>query len=181
MAKSIPEMREPKVLISEVKIRNRVRDLAQEITHDYKGKDLVVICVLKGSFIFFADLIRQIDLPIHCEFMGLSSYGGGTHSTGEVKITLDLTEVVNGKHVLIVEDIVDSGLTVQYLMATLKTRRPASIRTAALLMKPDSIKSDVDVDYVGFEIGNEFVIGYGLDYAGRYRQLPFVGVLDQQN
>ncbi len=174
-------IREPRVLIPEVKIRTRVRELAQQINHDYKGKELVVICVLKGSFIFFADLIRQIDLPIHCEFMGLSSYGGGTHSTGEVKITLDLTEVVNGKHVLIVEDIVDTGLTVQYLMATLTTRRPSSIRTVALLMKPESVAADVDVDYVGFKIGNDFVIGYGLDYAGRYRQLPYVGILDQEN
>lgn len=168
----------PKVLLSEVKIRQRVREMGQQIAHDLRGKDVVAVCVLKGSFIFFADLIRSIDLPIHCEFMGLSSYGSGTSSSGEVKITMDLAEPVQDKHVLIIEDIVDSGLTMEYLMASLKTRRPASIRTAALLVKPESIKSDIKVDYTGFKIGNEFVIGYGLDYAGRYRQLPYIGVLD---
>jgi hypoxanthine phosphoribosyltransferase len=165
-------------MLSEARIRSRVREIGQQITQDYRGKDLVVVCVLKGSFIFFADLIRAIDLPISCEFMGLSSYGSGVVSSGEVKITLDLTEPVQGKHVLVVEDIVDSGLTMQYLLAAISQRRPASVRTVSLLMKPDSVRTEVEVDYVGFKIGNEFVIGYGLDYAGRFRQLPFIGVLE---
>jgi len=171
----------PKALLSEVKIRQRVRELGAQITQDYKGKDLVVVCVLKGSFIFFADLIRCIDLPISCEFMGVSSYGSGTVSSGEVKITLDLTEPVQGRHILIVEDIVDSGLTMKYLVNNLTTRKPASIRCASLLVKPESVENEVDVEYTGFQIGKEFVIGYGLDYAGRFRQLPYVGIFEQEN
>ena len=171
----------PKALITEARIRQRVRELGQEITQEYKGKDLVVVCILKGSFIFFADLIRSIDLPITCEFMGLSSYGSGTKSSGEVKVTLDLQEPIQGKHVLLVEDIVDSGLTVSYLLTSLKTRKPASIKTVALLVKPENIETDVEVEYTGFRIGREFVIGYGLDYAGRFRQLPYVGIFEQEN
>lgn len=171
----------PKVLLSEVKIRQRIQEMAAQIAHDYKGKEVVAVCILKGSFIFFADLIRSIDLPMNCEFMGVSSYGAGTTSSGEVKITLDLTEPVAGKHLLLIEDIVDSGLTMRYLLNNLSARKPASVKVAALLMKPDSLQAPIEVDYVGFKIGSEFVIGYGLDYAGRYRQLPYIGVLDHEN
>lgn len=170
----------PKVLIPEAKLRNRVQDLATEIAFDHRGKELTAICVLKGSFIFFADLIRQIDLPMQCEFMGVSSYGNKMISSGEVKMTLDLTEPLFGKHVIIVEDIIDSGLTMQYLVNTIKARKPASLKVCSLLYKPDSLKCDLNVDYHGFKLGNEFVVGYGLDYAGRYRQLPYVGVIENE-
>jgi hypoxanthine phosphoribosyltransferase len=171
----------PRVLIPESKIRQRVVELAQEISHDYRGKDVTAICVLKGSFVFFADLIRMLDLQISCEFLGLSSYGGGTVSSGEVKMTMDTHEPLHGRHVLVVEDIVDSGLTMQYLMNNLKGRRPASLKSCAFLLKPDSVKNHVEVDYTGFKIGNEFVVGYGLDYAGKYRQIPYVGVLENED
>ncbi len=168
----------PKVLIPEVKLEDRIAELAQEIEFDYRNRELTAICVLKGSFIFFSDLIRQIKLPLSCEFMGVSSYGASTKSSGEVKLTLDLADSVQGKHLLIIEDIVDTGLTVQYLVNTLSARKPASVKVAALLWKPDSMKCDVKVDYVGFKMGPEFVVGYGLDHAGRYRQLPYIGVIE---
>jgi hypoxanthine phosphoribosyltransferase len=171
----------PKVLISEEKIRQRVRDLAAEIAFDYRGKELTTICVLKGSFIFFADLIRQIGLPMNCEFMGLSSYGNKTSSSGEVKVTLDMTEPLNGRHVLIIEDIVDTGLTMSYLLNNLKARQPASVKICSLLFKPDSLKCDLEVQYSGFKLGNEFVVGYGLDHAGRLRQLPYIGVVESEH
>ena len=171
----------PRVLIPESKIKQRIQDLATEITFDYRGKELTVICVLKGSFIFFADLIRQIDLPISCEFMGVSSYGNKTASSGEVKMTLDMTEPLNGKHVIIVEDIVDTGLTMQYLVNNLKARKPASLKVCSLLVKPESLKCDVEIDYVGFKLGKEFVVGYGLDHAGRFRQLPYIGIVENEH
>ncbi|MBI3555919.1 MAG: hypoxanthine phosphoribosyltransferase [Deltaproteobacteria bacterium] len=171
----------PRVLIPESKIKQRIQDLATEITFDYRGKELTVICVLKGSFIFFADLIRQIDLPISCEFMGVSSYGNKTASSGEVKMTLDMTEPLNGKHVIIVEDIVDTGLTMQYLVNNLKARKPASLKICSMLVKPESLKCDVEIDYVGFKLGKEFVVGYGLDHAGRFRQLPYIGIVENEH
>lgn len=170
-----------KVLIAEAKIRARVNELGAQISHDYRGKEVVAICVLRGSFVFFADLVRAIEVPLSCEFMGVSSYGGSTTSSGEVKITLDLMEPVQGKHLLIIEDIVDTGLTMRYLLNTLSTRKPASIRVATLLVKPEAIQSPVELDYIGFKIGNEFVVGYGLDYAGKFRQLPYVGLLNHEN
>ncbi len=171
----------PRVLIPESKIKQRIQDLATEITFDYRGKELTVICVLKGSFIFFADLIRQIDLPISCEFMGVSSYGNKTASSGEVKMTLDMTEPLNGKHVIIVEDIVDTGLTMQYLVNNLKARKPASLKICSMLVKPESLVCDVEIDYVGFKLGKEFVVGYGLDHAGRFRQLPYIGIVENEH
>lgn len=171
----------PKPLISEVKIRQRIRELGELITDEYRGQDLVVVSVLKGSFIFFADLIRSIKTPLHCEFMGLSSYGSGSTSSGEVKVTLDLLEPIEGKHVLIVEDIVDTGVTMSYLLKTLSNRKPLSLKVASLLFKPDALKQPLELDYVGFRIGNEFVVGYGLDYGGRYRQLPYIGLLEHEN
>jgi hypoxanthine phosphoribosyltransferase len=171
----------PRVLIPEVKLKQRVQDLATEIAFDYRGKEITAICVLKGSFIFFADLMRQVDLPMHCEFMGLSSYGNKTISSGEVKITLDMTEPLNGKHVIIVEDIVDTGLTMQYLVNHLKARKPASLKICSLLTKPDCLKCEIDVDYVGFKLNREFVVGYGLDHAGRFRNLPYIGVIENEH
>jgi hypoxanthine phosphoribosyltransferase len=171
----------PRVLIPEIKIKQRIQDLATEIAFDYRGKEITAISILKGSFIFFADLIRQIDLPMHCEFMGVSSYGGKMVSSGEVKMTLDITEPLAGRHVIIIEDIVDSGLTLQYLFNTLKQRKPASIKVCSLLVKPDNLRCDVEIDYVGFRLGKEFVVGYGLDHAGRHRQLPYVGVIENEH
>lgn len=171
----------PRVLIPETKIRQRTLDLASEITFDYRGKEVVAICILKGSFIFFSDLIRNIDLPLTCEFMGVSSYGNKTTSSGEVKVTLDMTEPLNGKHVIVIEDIVDTGLTMQYIVNTLRARKPASLKVCTLLHKPECMKCDLDLDYVGFKIGNEFVVGYGLDHGGRFRNIPYIGVMDNEH
>lgn len=175
------EIEFPKILIPESKIKQRIQDLGSEITFDYRGKEVTAVCVLKGSFIFFADLIRKIELPLSCEFVGMSSYGEKTTSSGEVKVTLDLNEPIQGKHVIIIEDIVDSGLTMQYIINMLKTRKPASLRVCSLLVKPESIKADIEIDYVGFRIGKEFVVGYGLDYANRFRHIPYIGVLESEH
>jgi hypoxanthine phosphoribosyltransferase len=168
----------PDVYLSEDEIAQRVEALGEAITKDYQGLELVVICVLKGSFIFCTDLIRKIDLPLQLEFMALSSYGESTQSSGTVTFEMDVSSSIAGKHVLIVEDIVDSGLTIMTLMKTLKTRAPASLKLASLLFKPSKLKHEVKIDYLGFEIEDKFVIGYGLDYAGRYRELPYIGVLN---
>ncbi len=140
-----------------------------------------MICVLRGSFIFFTDLIRQIDLPVTCEFLGVSSYGNKMVSSGEVKLTLDINDPLEGRHVIVVEDIVDSGLTLHYIMSLLRARKPATLKSCSLLLKPESLKLDIDVDYIGFRIGNEFVVGYGLDYAGKYRGLPYIGFLEHEH
>src|SRR4051812_1764046 len=141
------QMMLPRVLIPETKIKQRIQDLATEIAFDYRGKEVVAICVLKGSFIFFSDLIRAIDLPMSCEFMGVSSYGNKTTSSGEVKVTLDMTEPLSGKHVVVIEDIVDTGLTMQYLLNNLRSRKPASLKVCSLLLKPETMKVDLDIDY----------------------------------
>jgi hypoxanthine phosphoribosyltransferase len=169
---------QPKILIPEVRLQARVAELAHEINHDYRGLEIVAVCVLKGSFIFFSDIIRHLDTPMSCEFLGVSSYGNKMVSSGEVKVTLDMNEPLEGKHVIVFEDIVDSGLTLSYILNTLKTRRPASLKSCSLLVKEDAIKADVQVDYTGFKIGNEFVVGYGIDYAGKHRGLPYVGYLE---
>ncbi len=163
------------VLISEQDLRVRVAAMGAEITRDYQGKPLVLIGVLKGSFIFLADLIRAINLPVTVDFIGISSYQG-TRSTGVVQITSDLTRPIEGKHVLLVEDIVDSGLTMRYLLDNLATRRPESVRVAALLEKPARAQVKIPIDYRGFVIGDAFVVGYGLDWDGKLRNLPYVGV-----
>lgn len=168
----------PKVLIPEVKIQTRIAELAQEISSDFQGRELTAICILKGSFIFFSDLIRRLDMPMTCEFIGVSSYGNKMVSSGEVKMTLDLNDPIENKHVLIVEDIVDSGLTLNYITNLLQARRPATLKTCSLLLKPSSLKVDVNVDYVGFKIGPEFVVGYGVDLAGKYRGLPYIGYVE---
>jgi hypoxanthine phosphoribosyltransferase len=168
--------REPAdVLLSEERIRERVRELGREIARDYAGRPLVVVGVLKGSFVFLADLVRAIDLPISVDFIGISSYAGSS-STGVVKITSDLTRPIEGQHVLLVEDIVDTGLTMQYLLENLETRRPASIAVCALLEKPARAKVKVPIAYRGFAVDDVFVVGYGLDWDGKMRNLPYVGV-----
>lgn len=163
-----------KVYISEEKIKQTVERIGKELTTKFKGKKVVAVCVLKGSFLFFSDLIRQIDTDITCEFFGVSSYHGGTSSSGEVKVTLDLASPVEGQHVILVEDIVDTGLTMNYLRKALESRNPASLTTVTLLEKPDALKVPCQLDYVGFKITNEFVVGYGLDYEGFYRNLPYI-------
>jgi hypoxanthine phosphoribosyltransferase len=163
------------VLISEADLRERVRVLGREITRDYAGKSLVVVGVLKGSFIFLADLVRAVDLPLVVDFVGISSYQG-TSSSGVVKITSDLARPIEGKDVLLVEDIVDTGLTMRYLLDNLATRGPASLKVCALLEKPARARVSIPIDYRGFVVGDEFVVGYGLDWDGRMRNLPYVGV-----
>jgi hypoxanthine phosphoribosyltransferase len=163
------------VLISAEELAARVRALGREITRDHEGKPLVVVGVLKGSFIFLADLVRAIDLPLSIDFIGITSYQGSS-STGVVQITSDLTRPIEGKDVLLVEDIVDTGLSMRYLLDNLATRRPSSLRVCALLEKPARARVKVPIDYRGFVIGDEFVVGYGLDWDGKMRNLPFVGV-----
>jgi len=163
------------VLISAAQLAARVQALGREITRDHAGKPLVVVGVLKGSFIFLADLVRAIDLPLSVDFIGITSYEGAS-TTGVVKITSDLTRPIEGKDVLLVEDIVDTGLSMRYLLDNLATRRPASLEVCALLEKPGRARVKVPIDYRGFVIGDEFVVGYGLDWDGKMRNLPFVGV-----
>jgi hypoxanthine phosphoribosyltransferase len=170
---------EPAVYIAEAHIKTRVRELADKINADYGNQEITAICTLKGSIVFYTDLLRHLKMPVVCEFLGLSSYGAQTHSTGEVKVTLDLNEPLLGKHVLIVEDIVDSGLTLAYMVDYLNVRKPASLKTASLLFKPEALKApNLKIDYVGFEIPSKFVVGYGLDYAEKFRGLPYIGVIE---
>lgn len=166
-----------RILITSEEIGARVRELGQQITNDYAGQDILMIGVLRGAVIFMSDLARAIKRPIDIDFMAISSYGMSTNSSGVVRILKDLDEVVQGRHLLIVEDIIDSGLTLNYLVENLKSRKPASVRICTLLSKPDRRKVDVQVDYNGFIIPDYFVVGYGLDYAGKYRNLPFIGIL----
>lgn len=170
-----PEVRP---LISAEQIAVRVNELALQITRDYAGRSVVLLSVLKGSFMFAADLARAIDLPIRLEFLGVRSYGDDTKSSGVVQITQDLTRPVTGDDLVIVEDIIDTGLTISYLREQLRGRNPASVKVAALLHKPARIQREVEIDYLGFTIEDVFVVGYGLDYAERYRNLPYLGVLD---
>ena len=165
------------VLFSQQQLEERVSQIAQEITRDYAGKEIVLISVLRGSFVFMADLCRRIDLPCTIDFMSVSSYGKGTSSTGQVQITKDLSGDISGKHILVVEDILDSGNTLSYLLKLLEQRKPASIRLCTLLDKPDRRVKPVEVHYSGFTIPDAFVVGYGLDYAEHYRNLPYIGIL----
>jgi len=170
-------------LISAAAIAGRVGELGAQITADYaplsRSADVVVVGVLKGSVIFLADLVRQIAAPVYLEFIGISSYGDATVSSGVVQITQDLSRPIEGKHVIVVEDIVDTGHTVHYLLENLATRRPASIKLCALLHKPDRSERDVKIDYLGFTIPNKFVVGYGLDVAQQFRNLPFIGYVQE--
>jgi hypoxanthine phosphoribosyltransferase len=166
------------ILVQADDLQHRVRELAAEIDRDYAGKELLLIGVLKGAFFFLADLMRNLQTPSEVDFMAVSSYGSSTDSSGVVRILKDLDAPLEGRHVMIVEDIVDSGLTLQYLMRTLETRGPASLEVCALLTKPERRQVEMPARYVGFEIPDKFAIGYGLDYAERYRNLPYVAVLE---
>jgi hypoxanthine phosphoribosyltransferase len=166
-----------KVLITEEEIQRRLAEMAGEIDTDYQGRDLLLVGVLKGAVMVMADLARALHSPVEMDWMAVSSYGSGTKSSGVVRILKDLDKDITGRNVLIVEDIIDSGLTLSWLMSNLGSRGPASVEVCTLLRKPDAAQVDVPVRYVGFDIPNEFVIGYGLDYAERYRNLPFVGTL----
>jgi hypoxanthine phosphoribosyltransferase len=166
------------VLIDEDRLRQRVAELGEEISADYEGRDLLLIGVLKGAVFFMADLMRHLTVPCEVDFMAISSYGAATDSSGVVRILKDLDINIDGREVLVVEDIIDSGLTLSYLMRNLEAREPVSLEVCALMTKPGRREIDVPVRYVGFEIPNRFVIGYGLDFAERYRNLPYVAVLD---
>ena len=168
------------VLFSEEQLKNRVREIAQQITADYQGKEIMLISVLRGSFVFMADLCRAIDLHCTLDFMAVSSYGKGTKSSGQVQITKDLSEDISDRHIIVVEDILDSGNTLSYLLKILENRHPASIRLCTLLDKPDRRVKPVEVHYSGFTIPDAFVVGYGLDYAEKYRNLPYIGILQPQ-
>ncbi|MCB0931974.1 MAG: hypoxanthine phosphoribosyltransferase [Mycobacterium sp.] len=169
------------VLVSEEEIQARTAELAADLGRDYAhsldGQDLLLVTVLKGAVMFVSDLARAIPVPTQLEFMAVSSYGSSTSSSGVVRILKDLDRDIAGRDVLIVEDIVDSGLTLSWLLRNLASRQPRSLRVVALLRKPDAVRADVDIAYVGFDIPNEFVVGYGLDYAERYRDLPYIGTL----
>ena len=168
----------PVVLISEEEIQTRVRELAEQISADYGDTDdLVLVGVLKGSFIFLADIARRLTIPRTIEFIAVSSYGNGSRSSGAVRLLMDVRGNIEGKHVLIVEDIVDTGHTLKYLIGILNSHRPASVKTCALVRKAERAEVEVNVDYVGFDIGDEWVVGYGLDYAERNRTLPYIGVI----
>ncbi len=166
------------MLVPADELQQRVRELGQEISADYADSDLVLVCVLKGAVFFLSDLMRAIEVPCEVDFMAVASYGSATDSSGVVRILKDLDAPLEGRHVLIVEDIVDSGLTLQYLLRTLEARKPASLEVCALLTKPERRKIDLPARYIGFEIPDRFAIGYGLDYAERYRNLPYVAALE---
>ena len=169
---------DPEVLISEAVIQSRVLELAEQISADYDdADDLVMVGVLKGSFMFLADLSRRLSIPRTIEFIAVSSYRNGSVSSGAVRLVMDVRGNIEGKHVLIVEDIVDTGHTLKYLIGMMKSHRPKSVKTAALVRKVESAEVDVDVDYLGFDIDNEWVVGYGLDYAEKNRTLPYIGVI----
>ena len=165
------------VLFSEEQLKNRVQEIARQITADYQGKEIMLISVLRGSFVFMADLCRAIDLPCTLDFMAVSSYGKGTKSSGQVQITKDLSEDITDRHIIVVEDILDSGNTLSYLLQLLQARSPASVRLCTLLDKPSRRTKEVELHYSGFTIPDAFVVGYGLDYAEKYRNLPYIGIL----
>lgn len=167
-----------KVLISEEEVDARIRELGEKISKEYEGKQIHLICVLKGGVFFMCELAKRITVPVSMDFMCVGSYGDGTKSSGVVRLAKDLDESIENKEVLIVEDIIDSGNTLYYLMDVLRQRKPASLRLCTLLDKPDRRVKDVHVDWTGFEIPDEFVVGYGLDYAQKYRNLPYIGVVE---
>jgi hypoxanthine phosphoribosyltransferase len=166
------------VLVTAEALQRRVAELGEQISRDYAGRPLLLVCVLKGAVFFLSDLMRFIDIPVEVDFMAVASYGSATDSSGVVRILKDLDAAIEGRDVLIVEDIVDSGLTLQYLLRNLGSRDPRTLEVCALLTKPERRKVDLPTRYVGFEIADRFVVGYGLDYAERYRNLPFVAALD---
>lgn len=171
-------MKRVEVMLGAQEIERRVRELGREIAEDYLGKDLVLVGVLRGAFVFLADLARAIDLPLAIDFLGVASYGDETRSSGVVRMTSDLSLPIKGKHIVVVEDIVDTGLTARYLMKNLQTRQPASVALCSLLEKPMKNRSGIPIRYLGFSIPDQFVVGYGMDLAAVYRNLPYIGVLD---
>jgi hypoxanthine phosphoribosyltransferase len=171
-------MEKIRTLIDAPTIAAKVAELGKRITERHRGHEVVLVAVLKGSFVFAADLARAIDLPVTIDFLGLRSYGDGTESSGVVQITYDLTKPIEGKHVIVVEDIVDTGLTMAYLLENLETRRPESVELCALLHKPARTRVPVDIHYLGFTIDDVFVVGYGLDFAEKHRNVPYIGVLE---
>src|SRR5438046_2602814 len=174
-----PEIGE--ILVQADQLKHRIKELGEQISLDYEGKDLLLVGVLKGAVFFLSDLMRHLDVPCEVDFMAVASYGSSTDSSGVVRILKDLDASIEGRDVLIVEDIVDSGLTLSYLLRTMRARDPASLEVCALLTKPERRKSNVVIRYTGFEIPNRFVIGYGLDHGQRYRQLPYVAVLNESD
>ncbi|ACV61637.1 hypoxanthine phosphoribosyltransferase [Desulfofarcimen acetoxidans DSM 771] len=166
-----------KVLITEQEVQKRIRELGEQISCDYAGKEILVVGILKGAAVFLADLVRYISIPVYFDFMAVSSYGAGSASSGVVRILKDLDRPIEGRHVIIVEDIVDTGLTLNYLVQSLQSRNPASLKVCTLLDKPERRVAKVKVDYNGFDIPDQFVVGYGLDYNERYRNFPYIGVL----
>ncbi len=165
------------VLLTQEQLKRRVQELGEQISRDYRGRQPMFVGVLRGCFVFMADLLRSVDLYCDMDFMAVSSYGSGTVTTGAVEITKDLSKDINGRDIIIVEDILDSGVTLSYLVKYLSGRAPASVRLVTLLDKPARRRADIKADYVGFEVPDAFVVGYGLDYAERYRNLPFIGIL----
>jgi hypoxanthine phosphoribosyltransferase len=165
------------ILIGAEELQAKVAELGRQISEDYRGRDPLLICLLRGAVVFLSDLIRVIDIPLEMDFMAISSYGDSTESSGVVRLVMDLKSNITGRDVLIVEDIVDSGRTLAYILDNLRTRRPGDIKVCALLSKPSRREVQVELDYLGFEIPDAFVVGYGLDYAENYRNLPFIGVL----
>lgn len=168
------------VMFDEEALKEKCKELGKQIAKDYAGKDLLVVGILKGSVMFFVDLTRNISVPMNMDFMVVSSYGDGTESSGKVNIKKDLSVDIKGRHVLLVEDIIDSGITMNQLMAELAKREPASLKLCALLSKPSRRQVDVNIDYCGYEVPDEFLVGYGLDYAENYRNLPVIGVLKRE-
>ena len=168
------------VLYNEDELRDRVRQMGAKISNDYSGKELILIGVLKGSVIFMADLLKEITIPCKMDFMAVSSYGNSTETSGVVRILKDLDFEIQGKDILIVEDIIDSGVTLKYLMKYLAGRKPNSLEIVCLLNKPDRRKVDIDVKYLGYDVPDHFLVGYGLDYAEKYRNLPYVGILKEE-
>lgn len=166
---------------TEQDIARRVKAIGKELSAQFKGENVVAICVLKGSFVFYSDLIREIETDVVCEFFGVASYHDGHTSSGEVKLTLDLNTGIENRHVILIEDIVDTGLTMAYLQNNLMARKPKSLTTVALLCKPDALKVECKLDHVGFNIANDFVVGYGLDYQGYYRNLPYIAQVQNLN
>jgi hypoxanthine phosphoribosyltransferase len=175
----MPESHVGEILVQRDELEHRVRELAEEVSRDYADRELLLVGVLKGAVFFLSDLMRHLEVDCEVDFMAVSSYGSSTDSSGVVRILKDLDVSIEGRHVLIVEDIVDSGLTLSYLMRSLRARNPASLEVCALLTKPERRKVDLPIRYVGFEIPNRFAIGYGLDHAERFRNLPFVAVLEE--
>lgn len=174
----VKEIKDIEIMIPEEQLMSRIEEMGKEISKDFAGKSVKLICVLKGGVFFACELAKRIDLPVSMDFMSVSSYGNGTMSSGAVKIIKDLDESIEGEHIIVVEDIIDSGVTLNYLLNLLRNRKPASLTLCTMLDKPERRRVEVKVDYIGFEIPDEFVIGFGLDYAQKYRNLPYIGKVE---